>query len=476
MKNKKNIIVLSLIITIILLITIFAVLYFSTDIFKTNQQLFYKYLGKIKIIDTNVIEQYNIANNIMKEKNNSSNMQIKVFSSKENNETQISDIQEIFTVNSNGLRNVLLKQAYRDYNFSKDNQTFLTLKCLKDNNTYGIIADNILSKYLSIDNTNLKEVLLRIGLTDTSLLPNSIPNEYEEVIKINEETYKEIKDNYFALINESINKDNFYKIKKEDKSQIFGVSFSEQEVINVVNILLDNAKNDERLLNLISDKLQLLNYDDITVEKLQTYIQEYIQQLNNNTYSDEKDYLKISLIVQKDQIISVEIEQNYNDNNNKINDKGKVIRKRNFKLDLSKICNMNLVIKEDETEIFNITTEWLYDNEKINISFDMKNFENHEMDMVKFIYQIRDFETDNIKQNCNINIVSDTEQYQISIETTTTLKEDVQISKLTTENSVKVNTMTKEEINLLINALINRINELYQIDLKNIFDEYITIH
>lgn len=476
MKNKKNIIVLSLIITIILLITIFAVLYFSTDIFKTNQQLFYKYLGKIKIIDTNVIEQYNIANNIMKEKNNSSNMQIKVFSSKENNETQISDIQEIFTVNSNGLRNVLLKQAYRDYNFSKDNQTFLTLKCLKDNNTYGIIADNILSKYLSIDNTNLKEVLLRIGLTDTSLLPNSIPNEYEEVIKINEETYKEIKDNYFALINESINKDNFYKIKKEDKSQIFGVSFSEQEVINVVNILLDNAKNDERLLNLISDKLQLLNYDDITVEKLQTYIQEYIQQLNNNTYSDEKDYLKISLIVQKDQIISVEIEQNYNDNNNKINDKGKVIRKRNFKLDLSKICNVNLVIKEDETEIFNITTEWLYDNEKINISFDMKNFENHEMDMVKFIYQIRDFETDNIKQNCNINIVSDTEQYQISIETTTTLKEDVQISKLTTENSVKVNTMTKEEINLLINALINRINELYQIDLKNIFDEYITIH
>lgn len=468
MKNKKNIIILSLVITIVLFITILAVLYFTTDIFKTNQQLFYKYIGQAKIIDTNFIEQYKTANNVLEEKNNSSSMQIKVIDSKENAETQISDIQEVCTINSKGLKNVLLNQTYRDFTFSKENQTFLTLKYLKDNNTYGIIADNILAKYLAVDNANLKELFVKLGATDVNGVPDSIPTEYEEIFKIDEEKYNEIKNNYFALINESINKDNFYKIKNEYKSQIIGVSLSEAEVINIVKIILNNVKNDEALLNIINSKFQLLNYNDISIEKMQEYIQKYIDKFDNNDYSNEKDYLKISLIVKQEQIIGVEIERNY-DTNGWISEKE--IHKRKFELDLSKNQNITLVIKEDEAEILNIITKWIYDDETVNVSFEMNIFEDLESNTIKFLYQISDFKTDNIKQNCNISINSDVEQFQISIENNITLKEDVQISKLTTENSVKINKMTVEEIKMIIDALINRVNNLYQIDLANTYAE-----
>lgn len=471
MKNKKNIIILSLVIAIVLFITILAVLYFATDIFKTNQQLFFKYIGQTKIIDTNFIEQYKTANNVLEEKNNSSSMQIKVFNSKENAETQISDIQEVFTINSKGLKNVLLNQVYRDFTFLKDNQTFLTLKCLKDNNTYGIIADNILAKYLSVDNANLKELFAKLGATDVNDIPDSISTEYEEIFKIDEEEYNKIKNNYFALINESINKDNFYKIKNEDKSQMIGVSLSEEEVINIVKIVLNNAKNDEALLNVINNKMQLLNYKDISIEKIQEYIQKYIDKFDNNDYSNEKGYLEIILTVKEDKIISIEIEQNYKEDDDTVNEDEKATHKRNLELDLSENQNIILVIKEDETEIFNITTEWIYDEEKINITFEIKILEEQEVNTVKFIYQISNFKTDNIKQNCNINIKLNNEQYQINVENNTTLKEEVQISKLTTENSVKINSMSKEEIETVINALINRINKLYQIDLVNIYAE-----
>lgn len=461
MKNKKNIIILSLVIATVLFITILAVLYFATDILKTNQQLFYKYIGQTKIIDTNFIEQYKTANNVLEEKNNSSSMQIKVIDSKENAETHISDIQEVCTINSKGLKNVLLNQTYRDFTFSKDNQTFLTLKCLKDNNTYGIIADNILAKYLAVDNANLKELFVKLGATDVSNVPDSIPTEYEEIFKIDEEKYNEIKNNYFALINESINKDNFYKIKNENKSQTIGVSLSEAEVINIVKIILNNVKNDEALLNIINSKLQLLNYNDISTEKMQEYIQKYIDKFDNNDYSNEKDYLKISLIVKKEKIIGVEIERNYDNYNSNGWISGKAIHKRNFELDLSKNQNITLIIKEDETEILNTTTKWICDDEKVNVSFEMNGFDDLESNTIKFVYQISDFKTDNIKQNCNISINSDIEQYQISIENNITLKEDVQISKLTTENSGKLNDMTTEELSQLFTALENRIMSLY---------------
>ena len=63
-------------------------------------------------------------------------------------------------------------------------KTFLTIKSLKDNNTYGIIADNILGKYLSVDNSNLKDLFLKLKITDVNIVPDSITTDYQELLKI----------------------------------------------------------------------------------------------------------------------------------------------------------------------------------------------------------------------------------------------------------------------------------------------------
>ena len=135
MKNIKNLIIYAIVCIAIMATIIVSILYFTTDVFKSKQQLFYKYLSQAEIVDLDFVNQYNLANKAFYGKSNSSNMEVKVLNSKINQETQVSDIQEVVTVDSKGLKNALLNQSYRDFVFSNNNQTFLTVKSLKDNNT-----------------------------------------------------------------------------------------------------------------------------------------------------------------------------------------------------------------------------------------------------------------------------------------------------------------------------------------------------
>ena len=57
MKNKKKI-VMSIIIIILITIGILGVLYIKTDMFKSDEKLFYKYLLKTQLLETEVSQRY----------------------------------------------------------------------------------------------------------------------------------------------------------------------------------------------------------------------------------------------------------------------------------------------------------------------------------------------------------------------------------------------------------------------------------
>ena len=81
-------------------------------------------------------------------------------------------------------------------------------------------------------------------------------------------------------------------------------------------------------------------------------------------------------------------------------------------------------------------------------------------------YEINNYQSDNIIQNLLVDMaISEEESYQISFVNNIILKQDVQISKLTSDNSAKLNDMTSEELSQLFTALMNRIMTLYGADL-----------
>ena len=63
MKNKKKVLLIIIPIIIVLIIAvIIAVLYFTTDLFKSNEELFWKYFAQNKDV-LNIIENETVQNN-----------------------------------------------------------------------------------------------------------------------------------------------------------------------------------------------------------------------------------------------------------------------------------------------------------------------------------------------------------------------------------------------------------------------------
>ena len=489
MKNKKNIIISSVAV-ILLLCLVLGILYFTTDLFKTNQQLFYKYIAKTEIMDLNFINQYNVVNEKIMRNSGSSASEIKVMTDISNQENAESETKEILKVSSNGLKNTLLKQSYRDFTFSSNNQNFLTLKYLRDDNTYGIIVDNILVKYLAVENANLKEFFSKLGITDTSAIPDSIPTNYEEILKIDQVTLNQLKETYGTLIYTNVNEENFYKISNTDKTQTIGVSLTEKELSEIVKLLLETAKNDNVLLNLIENKAKLLNYTNVTIENMQLEIQNIIDKITNQEYSTDKDFVKLSLVKKDKKVIKIQIEtnskveNNYNDiiNNEQNNSGNTEYNKINIELEFSESNKFTLVIKENENLCACINIKYSYNENDINIIYEEINAENEKIREIQ--YQLSGYQTNSILQKCQINsraLLAENSinglgdeadntkvAYKIELNNQIELKQDVQISKLTTENSAKLNDMTQEELSTLFTALINRINTVYNLQNNNL--------
>ena len=477
MKNKKVLIILSIIAIIIVIAIVIGVLYFATDLFKTDKQLFYKYIAKVQVMDNEFVNQYTAASEKITKHSNSSLANIDLSTSIPNAETGIAGVQEILKITSNGLVNAPLKQSYRDYTLSTNNQNLLTLKYMRDNNIYALGADNIVTKYIAVENSNLKELFTKLGVEDTTDIPDSIPTNYEEILKIDEQTLASLNQTYLTLIYNNVDETHFYKTVNEDKTVTIGVSLSEQETYNLFKIILETAKNDSTLLNLIINKAQLLGYTNITVQDVQSEIQTYIDDINDDTYLTDKDFIKLSIVKQDKDIIAIELETNYEKEVSTtageivVDVKPTVEKNRyNVMLDFSESNKLTISMKENNIEKMSIAINYSYNTDNINLNAELSVVENEINSTIKIQYQISDYQTENILQNCIIDFKDNTEEtkYQVNLSNEIKLKQDVQIAKLTTENSAKINNMTSEEISHLITAIVARVMSLYGAEINSL--------
>ncbi len=478
MKNKK-IIIISIVAIVVLIVVTLVTAYFTTDFLKSNKQLFYKYIAKTELINSNIIQNINSINNKMNQNNSSSYTQLNFSTSVPNIETGIDDVQNLFAIKGNGLESVTTKQSYKDYTLSINEQNLLTLKYLKDNNTYAIGADNILAKYIAVENSNLKELFQKIGVEDVSFIPDSIRSDYKEILKIDDKTLAALKETYFNIIYDGIPSDNYFKTTNSDGTQTYGVSLSEQNTMNILKQLLETAKNDNVLLNLIVTKLQLIGYNDLSVQNLQEGIQDYLNKITEYTYSTSQDFINLSLIKKDKKIIGINFESNQTEEtiqytpNTESENFDDVIEtpviqnsRYNIRIDLSEANKLVLYLQENDTETIVVTIDYFYGDNALNLNMqiDFKDTGANSLNtnsIIKIQYQLSGYQTETITKECVLNLGNDDRNYQVNYLNNTTLKQDVQIEKLTENNSAKLNDMTAEQIQQFLGAVTSRVYSLY---------------
>lgn len=471
-----------LIITLVAILTsgcaTFAVLYFATDIFKSDKALFYKYASQIDLKEFLDLESYN-------------NYQKRLENEGHGNEGEftIDLAQGEETINESikyaGYSDPVNKKSNCEISINKDSEELLAINYLKDEDLYGLQFKDIVNQYIVLENNNLKEFASKIGVENTDNIPDKIEDtklsEY-----INYEELKPLVNKYLNTIIEAIPEDNYSKIEKEkislgDKTleaDGYQIKLKTKDIQSILKKVLESAKNDEQLLKLINK----LSNANITFEDYQNYIDEILTDISGEiskeenvdcvaitVYKQGKNTVKLSAVSLIEEDIDLEVSLNKTDNGLMLeyNSKNKIntyFNDEEFDLD----GNENSQYAYDT---FNTVEESIIKIKKTINSSEQENFEfniiqkSNEEETGNYnitLSRTGALTSNNVTFSILIPITLEDENINIEFKNTTNFSATPQLEEFIEGNHLVINEVPAEQLNNLFTNLGNKIADKLQ--------------
>lgn len=470
--NRNKIIIISIVIAILIISGAIGILYATTDLFKSDKKLFYKYLSSTKVLEDDAMQVYKETTGNIRSSNYTSSGNVNFSVATNNTATDVANIQKIFDVKYNMLKNRQLNQFYSDYNITHDNQNIITIRTLKDENTYAVKADNVINNYLAVENKDLKTFLSKLGVKDVSDVPNALPlQEIWNIADRNPQLTNAIKTTYFSIIDNRLTPDKFTKTVKSSRATTLELALTEQEVMDIIQEMLETLKNDDTTIDLIIQEASNSGYTDLNVDSFKTDLQEKIDKIVSEEYSEEGIFLKIAVTENGKRTTGVEVSMMVPEETKmtevvNVNGEPTSVNKvqATCMLDLKDKNRIILNLDNGQGKKFKSVATFGYELNKMEINIDVSTYDqnNTEVTLGKIQYQIMDYATSNIKQSLVMEIdLQNSAKMQINIDNLMTLKQDVQIEKITDQNALKLNNLTAEQLNDLKGKINERLMYLY---------------
>lgn len=495
MPRKKRIALAIAIPSIIVIIIIITgiLLYLNTDMFKSNKTLFFKYFGKNS---ENIKEIEEIFESTEYEKNLQNNKYTDDINIKVN---YTNNLQTTSEDNSNTINNVKLlikgeedknnKYSYKDFKLEKDKniatntenqsssensnesnnkeQNIMEVEYIKNDNNYGIRFSDLFKQYLLVENNNLKDLFRKIGYSEQELenVPDSI--EINDItlsdIKFTEDEIKQLSERYSEIINKKVSKEKFEKNSKQV------ITINEKNITTNAYIL---KLTNEELNNLYVDLLESLKQDEIILNKIES-IQNKINSININS-SESKD-LKESFAEEIDLQIEKINKTNIGNQETKIivyENSGKTIRTaiqgKDYEINFDYINtqdekNIELIVKKDEIETYNIKLKKDKDGIKLDI------YSNDETNPIKISLEQNKNESDKkCSNNINLKYENANSKLEVSAEQEINIVDNFENENtLNDQNSILLNGLEKEQLQ----AVLNQVSEEVQQKINSISEE-----
>ena len=303
MKTK----VVGRLVTIILLLIlilggIFAYIYFGTDLLKSNGQLFFKYLGQVIDVQDGFIDS-----------------QLTEYSKKKYTGKYEDSGTFSAEIAMNGM-DYGTSQAVNDFNITysgkvdnteRKNEQNITLNYSEDvnfpfkykyaNDTVGLQTDYVSSKYIGIENSNLKEIAEKFGVEDTSEFPDTIDffSDFtnQETMNLTAEEREQVINTYLPIFEEKLGQKEFTKTKENDVTS-YSVSVTNQEIKDLILTILETLKNDSILMpkmeEMFKDVLDTMNQASDEEMTVQSLIQAMIDDMNDADIEEGTNTITVS--------------------------------------------------------------------------------------------------------------------------------------------------------------------------------------
>ena len=303
-KNKKILIILIILCIILILGITFSILYFATDLFKSNQELFLKYASKAfensedSFIGTDINEYFNKKEQTPYQNQGTITPNI----STQNGQEQFENVNNFDISYTGGIDN-LNSRLKEDISLNYSNDSKMEFSYQKVGEQIGLQTDYVNSKYvvstaeeipnLDADLGNVIEVLSKIQEL------KNIDLSWEEIARI--------RDTYFNVLSSNLTEDNFVKVSSSDVTG-YQLNITGDELKNITLKLLETLQNDTETLDKINEYLKVQSSSNsITVND----IAKLIEDINNNQDILNKT-VKITVYVNGENLNRLEININEN--------------------------------------------------------------------------------------------------------------------------------------------------------------------
>lgn len=456
--KKIQVLIITLVIILLLGCATFATLYFATDIFKSNKDMFYKYISQISVGDTLVANEYSKYQERLKNEDNTNKGNVSI-SVKGNNEEVINEEFDFETKSKPGE-----DFASAKIDMKQNDEKKLTIDYLRNEDLYGLRFEDVIKQYIVLENNNLKEFAQKLGIENTDNMPNKL--EIQDKVVMGEEEQKAIEQiltKYMNIAIEQIPNENYSKLKKEnitlDDKELSADGYQltingdllKEILINVLN----SMKEDEEVYNLLSKlsetEFKLENYKETIQSSIDAISQENSKiNISLKVYKQGKKTIKLVGIIESEEEsgkieLSVEKLQDKYDfllDITSDDSKTNIIFNLNKNIDVQEkediLCS--ILINQDNEEVANATIEILREGK-----LDSQNIKN------SFKLDI-DFSAEDI----NINIACDN---------TKDFGENIETEKFKEDDYAIINQFEADQISNLIRNVITMIYE--KIDKEN---------
>lgn len=426
-KNTKILLILIIIIVIIILAGV-GILVFATDIFKSDKEMFFKYMADIGdpkkgFIDEELKQYFEKKNNTPY--NDEGEFSVNISSDNEQkkfenvNNFNISFSGQVDTANSKAAQNISL-------NYSNDVKFPINYKQIE--NKIGLQTKYVGSKFVAIETEKLNK--FSEDLDDVESYGEMVDKlQKMGKVELTEDEKSHIKDTYITVINQQLEKDKFSKVKESDMSG-YKLSLTGTDLQNVLVKLLETLKNDQT-----------------TVDKLNEYLK------------IQKNSAKITASQIDDAIKSIKDDTDFSDKNFEI-----AVYQKNrdvCKLVIETTEGTIAIEKKIEGNQQNIVVSYeMKEDKKSKISFSA-NFENLEsLQNIKENYELIMSLPEVAESSTTTDVDSEVVVYKYNFSNDVNFTDSATVEDFSSDNSLMLTDYDSDQVSSFLNAVVERISEV----------------
>ena len=406
---------------------------FATDMLKTKKQLFFSYLLSDDL--TSDLKSEDLSKYLEKEKTTAFSNKGEITANvKDNGES--SDAYDLLSngkIKLEGKVDNSHKKAEQEITVALAQGINVPIKIRRDGETYGIQSRLLYDKYIAVKNENLKSLFEKLGMDNSNEIPNQID---WENIQFTTEELQNIKDKYSRVFYNSVDNDMFEKSKVDGQTKVT-VNMTADQFVSIIEKMANELKNDEKLLNKLSD--------GTTIDELKKQIDEFVNTLKDVEHT-EQDKMSISLYIKSRKLVKCEINTTDENGTETIATAEKEDNKLTVKTFEANEMQNQISIAKDEnadatTYTINVVTQDLGEGSNIQIKMGFKN-----------LSKLDDVE-ESIEATIEYGEDSNKSAMQINYNNTITFVQNTEIESFNTDNAVVLNDISENELNNLLETI-----------------------